>query len=422
MPHTQPSRPQPPQTSNTEPTVSYPAHDQLPDPSAGQVFGPQIGPLSQARPGSLAAAVHAQGNDHRRLTAEFEHRTGIGWHQPTPTAALTALPELPAPAALSASGTRSGGRAAPARVSVLLPARNSAGTLPLVLDALQAQSAADHFEVIAVDDASDDATAQVLRKHPRVDRAVRLADRIGCAAVRNVAAYLATGDLLLSMDADMVLPAHVIGDFAARSRPNAVLIGFRHNLRADHAGTPNIGAAGWLASPPAGTPNLAADHRVRWTPPAGVPMFYSGQVYEKAFDGYPLDHTADLAMLGHGRMYYDWDLPRMLVTCLAAMPRAAFFDVGGFDDAFTGPGWGCEDTHLGAALISAGCTIVPLRQAVGWHLDPPDAEHTWKNKLAGFSQRLQSMQDLFHQPPPTGRSADLTQRAQQFLRGAVTLR
>ncbi len=180
-----------------------------------------------------------------------------------------------------------------------------------------------------MDDASDDATAQVLRKHPRVDRAVRLADRIGCAAVRNVAAYLATGDLLLSMDADMVLPAHVIGDFAARSRPNAVLIGFRHNLRADHAGTPNIGAAGWLASPPAGTPNLAADHRVRWTPPAGVPMFYSGQVYEKAFDGYPLDHTADLAMLGHGRMYYDWDLPRMLVTCLAAMPRAAFFDVGG---------------------------------------------------------------------------------------------
>jgi GT2 family glycosyltransferase len=343
-------------------------------------------------PATLAAALAARDNDHRSIVGAFTARTGLGWHAPTPAQI---------------------GRGV--RLSVVIPACNNAYSLPAVLDALAAQYTAATVEVIAVDDASTDTTSALLAGHPRVDRAVRLATRVGAAAARNVGLHLASGDIVVFLDADMVLPGHVLADIAARARHNTVLVGFRHNI--DYQPGPN-------GRPllPDGEPDLDADHRVRWTAPAGMPMFYTGQVYPEAFVGRPLDDTEEFVRLGHDRMYYDWDLPRMVVTALVAAPRGVLVDVGGFDAAFTADGWGSEDTHLGAALIASGCKVVPLRQARGWHVDPPDPAAAWTAKFAGAQARVALYRQLCEQPPPTGRVADLTARAQILLRKAVTLR
>ncbi|MDY7080754.1 MAG: glycosyltransferase [Chloroflexota bacterium] len=88
----------------------------------------------------------------------------------------------------------------PIPVSVVIPAYNSAGTLPACLRALQNQTVpADQYEVILVDDGSTDGTAEVAR-----DFGIQVISQpnAGQASARNRGAKVAQGDLLLFTDAD----------------------------------------------------------------------------------------------------------------------------------------------------------------------------------------------------------------------------
>ena len=87
-------------------------------------------------------------------------------------------------------------------VSVVVPARNAAATLPGVLEALGAQSAPPGaYEVVVVDDGSSDATAQLARS---AGVAVIQAPHIGVAAARNLGAKESQGANLAFLDADCV--------------------------------------------------------------------------------------------------------------------------------------------------------------------------------------------------------------------------
>ncbi|GJF32586.1 hypothetical protein KNE206_52860 [Kitasatospora sp. NE20-6] len=340
---------------------------------------------------TLADALRARPNEHRPITDAFTAHTTLAWHQPTP--------------AHLAAGTA---------LSVVVPARNTAYALPHVLDALAAQQTDGQVEVIVVDDASTDTTFTVARMHLAVRTLVRLARPSGAAVARNVGTRLASAPTVLYLDADMVLPNHVLADVAARVRDDTVLTGFRHNV--PHP-------AGPCAAPvlPDGPPQLAADHRVTWTPPINTLLPYSGITLTEPLDGRPLDATGDFQALGHGRSYYDWDLPRMAVTALLAAPRAAVVDIGGLDETFGRIGWGMEDTHLGAALIASGCLVIPLRQAVGFHLDPPDAAAQWQTKLAAWPGTLDRYRTLLTRPAPTGRTDDFTTATDQHLSDAEVI-
>ncbi|MFJ6381434.1 glycosyltransferase [Kitasatospora sp. NPDC092039] len=340
---------------------------------------------------NLADALKTQANTHQYFTTGFTERTGLAWHQPTPAGASV-------------------GRA----LSVVLPAHNTAYALPTVLDALGAQQHAADVEVILVDDASTDATFDIARRHPAVTTAVRLSQRRGSAAARNAGARLAQAPTILFVDADMALPAHVLADVAARAEADTVLTGFRHNVpyQASPGGGPLL---------PEGPPLLGADHRVTWRPPVGKILPYSGITLTDELDGRPLDATNDFQTLGYGRAYYDWDLPRMVVTALLAVPREQLVDVGGFDEEFGLLGWGMEDTHLGAALIAAGCLVVPLRQAVGFHLDPPDAAAQWQAKLASWPATLARYRHLLSLPAPVGHGRDFTTAADKHLTDAEVI-
>lgn len=324
----------------------------------------------------LAATLRRRSNNHSPVMTGFRALTGCHWHDHVPT------------------------RLAAGRwLSVVIPAYNVAHCLQYVLDALAAQSVRGTFEVIVVDDASTDKTLSIARAHPIVLRLARIKDHAGAATARNIGTALASTGTILYLDADMVLPRHVIADVMVRAADNLALIGFRHNL--PYKIRERVRQSGMM-------PNLYADHRACWRPPVGRRLMYSGIVLDRPLDGRPLDHTRDLRDLGFGRGYYDWDLPRMVVTALLAVPREAVLDVGGFDPAFGRLGWGMEDTHLGAKLIAAGLLVVPLRQAVGFHLDPPDAEAQWQAKLTGWHHTLARYRNLLQQPAPTGRAREFT--------------
>ena len=341
---------------------------------------------------SLADALAARDNDYLDLVAEFCDRTELGWHEPTPPTA--------------AAGTR---------LSVVIPAHNNAYSLVPVLDALTVQETSGTVQIIVVDDASTDDTPAIIAKHPAVDIGYRISQQVGAGAARNVGTHLAQANTVVYVDADMVLTGHVLADIGARAHPALVLVGFRHNVRFRDASCARMAI-------PVDEPDLADDHRVCWPAPVGVPTFYSGQVYEQPFTGHPLDHTHEFLDLGNGAIYHDWDLPRMVITSLVAVPRAAVIDVGGFDACFDADGWGAEDIHLGAALIAAGCKVVPLRQARGFHLDPPDAKAQWEVKFATAARRVARYRRLLTQPAPSGRAGELTARAGELIARADRLR
>ncbi len=118
------------------------------------------------------------------------------------------------------------------RISIIIPARNEAANLPACLSSLLAQQYPRHlFEVIVVDDYSDDDTAAVVEAF-RDERicCIRLADHI--APAYPVVAYkkkaLATGiagscgELIITTDADCIAPEnwlHTIAAYFEQYRP-----------------------------------------------------------------------------------------------------------------------------------------------------------------------------------------------------------
>jgi hypothetical protein len=89
-------------------------------------------------------------------------------------------------------------------VSVIVPARNAANELRRLSAALHEQTAArDTFEVLIVDDASTDGTADAVRTQP-LARLIEVPATIGPYPARNLAVQAARGELLAFTDADCI--------------------------------------------------------------------------------------------------------------------------------------------------------------------------------------------------------------------------
>ncbi|SRR6266545_773791 len=90
------------------------------------------------------------------------------------------------------------------RVSVIMPTHNRAAFLPAAIASVQAQTYPT-WELVIVDDASDDSTPELLSTvdDPRV-RSVRVR-RGGCCAARNAGLDVAGGEIIVYLDDDNVM-------------------------------------------------------------------------------------------------------------------------------------------------------------------------------------------------------------------------
>ncbi|HLK32664.1 MAG TPA: glycosyltransferase, partial [Terriglobales bacterium] len=90
-------------------------------------------------------------------------------------------------------------------ISVLICTLNNEKVLPACLQALEQQDCGP-LEIVIVDNASTDGTQEILSRlaAPRY-RVILNAHNVGFAAAQNQALRQATGDWLLSLNADVVL-------------------------------------------------------------------------------------------------------------------------------------------------------------------------------------------------------------------------
>lgn len=201
------------------------------------------------------------------------------------------------------------------RLSVIVPAYNAAHSLGLCLEAILACDYPD-VECLVVDDSSRDATADCARRYP-----VRLLSLVdgprGPAYARNYAAEVATGDILVFIDADVVVHRDTLS-----------------RLAASFHGDPQVGAVfGSYDARPAAR-NFVSQYR----------NLFHHFVHQQGRE------TASTFWAGCG-----------------AVRRDVFLAVGGFD-AHRYPRPSIEDIELGYRLRAAGYTIVLNKAAQAQHL------------------------------------------------------
>lgn len=199
-------------------------------------------------------------------------------------------------------------------ISVIVPVYNGGSFLHRCLDALD-RSTVKPLEVIVVDDCSTDDSAKICRQ--KGVKVISTAKNSGPAVARNLAARIATGEILLFVDADVVVKADTVAQVGERFRSR-----------------PEISALFGSYDDEPGEPNFLSQyknlqhHYVHQASSPEASTFWSG---------------------------------------LGAIRRDVFVEFGGFDEKkFDTPS--IEDIELGFRLRRSGHKILLDREIQGKHL------------------------------------------------------
>jgi glycosyltransferase involved in cell wall biosynthesis len=132
------------------------------------------------------------------------------------------------PLALAPRLQERGERSRPHSLSCVIPCRNEAANLDLLLPLLceLLPLLAAHWEVVLVDDGSTDATPQVMRDWADVPgfRAIELSRNFGKEAALTAGLQAAAGEVVVMMDADLQHPPGLIPTLLAHWRAGADVV------------------------------------------------------------------------------------------------------------------------------------------------------------------------------------------------------
>ncbi|MBC7232635.1 MAG: glycosyltransferase family 2 protein [Chloroflexi bacterium] len=193
-------------------------------------------------------------------------------------------------------------------ISIVIPVHNAVHTLEECLQAIQGSDYTD-YEVIVVDDASVDGSAEVARKY--ACRLIPLSENVGAARAKNIGAKEARGDIILFTDADVVL------------QPDTL------RIVAEHFRDPTVAGVVGLLDEKLRYSNFSSHFKNLW-------MHYT---YKRLAE-------SEEAERGVG----------VFLTSIAAIRKEVFEQMGGFDPNYRGASV-TEDIEFGQRLLSAGHKI-----------------------------------------------------------------
>lgn len=129
------------------------------------------------------------------------------------------------------------GRPRPASLTCVVPCRNEARNLDLLLPQLMRllPKLADRWEVVLVDDGSSDSTAKVMRDWSELPgfRCIELSRNFGKEAALTAGLQAASGQVVVLMDADLQHPPPLVAEMVARWREGADVVYAQRVSRAD---------------------------------------------------------------------------------------------------------------------------------------------------------------------------------------------
>ncbi len=175
-------------------------------------------------------------------------------------------------------------------------------------------------EVIVVDNAGDEGSEAEVRSYASSAVPVRYVAQAsgGSARARNHGARIASGELLILLDDDIVVePTHIRRHLDTREQYGDCVAGGNWEFAADTLAA--------LQRTPFGRYRVALDHRFRGAP-----------------DGRQLDHDR-------------WAV-EALAACNLVISRRLFWELGGFDEEF--PFAGVEDREFSMRATAAGCQLI----------------------------------------------------------------
>lgn len=108
------------------------------------------------------------------------------------------------------------------KISVVIPCHNEKGYIERCLSALLAQTVSPD-EVIVVDDGSTDGSPEIASRFPV--KLIRVSARRGIGCARNLGVRHAIGDVIVFVDADVVLPQRTIERFVEHFRSDDSVAG-----------------------------------------------------------------------------------------------------------------------------------------------------------------------------------------------------
>jgi GT2 family glycosyltransferase len=227
------------------------------------------------------------------------------------------------------------------RMSVVIPAHGRLEQLEVLLEALTQQTYPSELtEVLVVDDGSDPPLDPTLPDGLDVTVLRQERDGFGLARARNLGAFSSTGDVVVFLDADMIPETTWLQAHARPHHHHTPLAGIGPRT---HVSRLEIS----LNEIQSGTPiqDLLADsdpQRPQWILDR----------WETTNDG----RVGDDIWWGMSGGNFSVD-------------RSLFVDVGGYDEAGFKE-WGGEDNDLGYRIYVSGAFVVPIHQAMAWHLGP----------------------------------------------------
>jgi GT2 family glycosyltransferase len=212
------------------------------------------------------------------------------------------------------------------RASVVVPVHGRAGLTRRCLETVLADLP-DRCEVVAVDDASADDTAQVLEGFGAAIRSLRLEENLGFAVACNAGAEKAAGELLVFLNNDTEPQAGWLEALLrhAEQHPEAEVVGAKLLF-----------------------PTGAVQH-------AGIAFGQDGYPHN-LYAGFPADHPA----VNHARR-----LQAVTGACMLVR-RAAFERVGGFDEGYLNS---MEDADLCLRIGEGGGEVHYCPTATVLHLE-----------------------------------------------------
>jgi GT2 family glycosyltransferase len=202
-------------------------------------------------------------------------------------------------------------------ISVVVPTYRRPAALDATLSALSAVDyPADRLEIVVVDDGSGDHTPDVAASHPNVTFIQQAS--AGAATARNHGARIASGELLVLVDDDiLVQPDHLDRHLAVHARHERALVNGEWEF------APATVAA--LRETPFGRYRLALEEEFR--------------------------RTAPVEALEDGCLRCE-----VIPSQDLSLSRELFWEIGGFDEDF--PAAGAEDQEFSYRARAAGCLLL----------------------------------------------------------------